>query len=133
VATLVSPPDIHYAVLLGIALTMILHVVRPFGIDVSSNADGGLDLHARGLLWVATVSKLRNRLVGIVENDSGNGPIRLSLADCPAIDSTIAGAIAEGAERAQQAGRVFVVVDPPDGGVPILENFDVAVVEPAPV
>ena len=131
-ATLVTPPDIHYAVLGGVVLTMILHVLRPFSIKANQTAEGGLELQANGLLWIATVSKLQDQLAAAIENDSGSGPISLSLGRSPAIDSSIAQAIAAGSEAAERAGRSFFVLDPPDGGAPILENFDIPLGEPQP-
>jgi len=129
-ATLITPPNVQYAVLLGVALTMILHVMRPFRIEIEQTADGGLDLRPRGLLWIATNSKLESKLAEIIEDDPGNGPVTVSLDRSTAIDSSIASAVAAGREAAVRAGRAFHVVNAPDGAAPILENFDIEVIEP---
>ncbi len=128
-ATLLTPPNVQYAVLLGVALTGLLHVVRPFRIEAEQGADGGLDLRVRGLLWIGTLNKLGCELVEAIEADSGNGPISISLDRSTAIDSSIAEAIAAGNVAARQAGRSFHVVNAPAGAAPILENFDVDVIE----
>ena len=124
VATLVSPPNVQYAVLLGVMLTGILYVLRPFSIEVESSSDG-LQLRPRGLLWIATNSKLKRELVEIIETDSGSGPITVSLDRSTAIDAAIADAVAGGRAAAGRAGRQFSVINAPDGAAAILENFEV--------
>jgi len=126
IATLVTPPNVQYAVLLGVLLTGILYVVRPFSIEVESS-DEGLSLRPRGLLWIATNTKLKRRLAEIIAADPGRGPITVSLDRSTAIDASIADAVAGGRAAADRAGRPYMVVNAPDGAAPILENFDITV------
>ena len=130
IATLVTPPNVQYAVLLGVALTGLLHVLRPFHIEIEQTADGGLGLRPRGLLWIATNTKLKMQLADIIEADSGNGPVTVNLDRSTAIDSSIADAVAGGRAAAIRSGRSFSVVNAPAGAAPILESFDIDVIEP---
>lgn len=127
VATLLTPPNVQYAVLLGVAFTAALHFFRPFHLDVESTADGELHLRPRGLLWIATNSKLKAALREEIANDSGSGMVTVSLDRSTAIDAAIADAVAAGQAQATRYGREYRVTNAPDGGVPILENFDLTV------
>ena len=126
VATLLTPPNVQYAVIIGVLLTVAYHVFRPFHIDAESTTEG-LHLRLRGLLWMGTLTKLNTELVKAIENDAGSGPITVSLDRSTAIDSSIAQSIAAGREAAERAGRLFVVVNPPFGAEPILANYDIEV------
>lgn len=128
IATLLTPPNVQYAVLLGVALTAVLHLVRPFHLEAEQTADGGLDLRPRGLLWIATNGRLGQELIEAIVTDPGNGPISVSLDRSTAIDSAIAEAIAVGNMAAGHAGRSFHVVNAPDGAAPILKNYGIPVV-----
>lgn len=128
IATLLTPPNVQYAVLLGVACTAVFHVVRPFHLDVETTTDGELHLMPRGLLWIATNSKLKQALREIISQDTGTGAVVVSLERSTAIDAAIADSVAAGQAAAQRAGREFRVTNAPDGGGPILENFDLTVV-----
>ncbi len=128
VATLVSPPNIHYAVLLGIGCTFLLHVIRPFSLEVVSTAQGGLDLRPRGLLWMGTNSRFSKRLAEVIESDAGNGIVTVSLDRSTAIDSATAGALRSAQEAAHSSGRGFAVRDVPRGADVILAGLDVTVI-----
>ncbi len=130
IATLVSPPNIHYAVLLGIAATILLHVTRPFSLEVNSTDSGGLDLRPRGLLWLGTNARLEGRLNEAIRADDGSGPVTVSLDRSTAIDAATAAAIASGRDAAADAGRSFVVSNAPRGAEVVLAGFDVEVTYP---
>lgn len=127
-ATLLTPPDVQYAVLLGVALTGVMYFARPVSIEAEQTENGGLHLRPRGLLFIASNSKLRDGLVDAINTDAGNGPILVSLDRSTAIDSSIAEAISAGREAAEQSGRTFHVVNPPDGAAAMLENYQIDVV-----
>lgn len=129
IATLITPPQLQYAVLVGVVLSIVLHVVKPLRIDVRGRDDETLHLEANGLLWIASIGKLRRLITQMIEADSGSGPVELSLGNIPAIDSSIAAAIAHGSKAATSSSRTFTVIDPPGGSGPILENWSVAVAE----
>ncbi len=127
IATLVTPPNVQYAVLFGVVLTVAFHFFRPFHLEVDG-ADDALLIRPRGLLWVASNSKLKDELRTTIRDDAGSGPITLSLDRSTAIDSGIADAVAGGQAAADQQGREFAVVNPPEGATALLENFGVSVV-----
>ncbi len=127
-ATLLTPPNVQYAVLLGVAATVILHFIRPFRLDVERTAEGELHIRPRGLLWIATNRKFKAALRELIAHDSGTGPVVVSLDRSTAIDSAIADSVAAGQVAAKRAGRPFHVTNPPEGAVPILENFDLTIV-----
>lgn len=127
-ATLVTPPNVQYAVLLGVACTAVFHVVRPFHLDVETTPDGELHLRPRGLLWIATNGRLKQALRETIAADSGTGAVVVSLERSTAIDAAIADSVAAGQAAADRAGREFWVTNAPEGGAPILRNFDLTVV-----
>lgn len=128
IATLVSPPNIHYAVLLGIGVTFVLHVVRPFSLEVVETDAGGLDLRPRGLLWIGTNTKFAESLTREIDAHPGKGLVTVRLDRSTAIDSATAGALVTGQEAAQRAGRDFAVRKAPRGAEIILSGFDVPVI-----
>ena len=129
VATLLTPPRVERAVLLGVALTVVFHFVRRFRLEVDRPVAGALSIRPRGLLWIGTTARFGRELVETIEADDGTGPVTVDLGRTTAIDAAIAGAVAEGAEAAERAGRSLVVIDPPDGAAGILDNVGVEVVE----
>jgi len=126
-ATLITPPNIQFGVIIGVVATAVFHFARPFHIDRSETSDGGLGLRPRGLMWIATISRLKTELKDMIEADHGTGPVEVNLDRSVAIDAAIGDAIAAGKAAAERQGRRFRVVNPPDGARPILENFDIAV------
>ncbi|MGI9607444.1 MAG: SulP family inorganic anion transporter [Acidimicrobiales bacterium] len=128
VATLLTPPNVQWAVLLGVGLTGVLHVWRRFELERVDAAAGELHLRPRGLLWVATTAALRDELMEAIEADRGRGPITVDLARSTAIDASIAASIAAGAGMAHDRGREFRVINAPPGATPILEGYAVHVV-----
>ncbi len=128
IATLVSPPNIHYAVVFAVGATILLHFLRPFSLEVVSAPDGGLDLRPRGLLWMATNARFARGLIDAIEADRGSGPVRVSLDRSTAIDAATAAALVSGKETAQNAGRTFSVSHVPLGAELVLEGLDVTVV-----
>lgn len=127
-ATLLTPPNVQYAVLLGVVATAVLHLVRPFHLDVERTPEGELHIRPRGLLWIATNRRFKAELCEVIEDDSGTGPVVVSLDRSTAIDSAIADSVAAGQAAASRAGRPYLVTNPPEGSVPILENFDLTIV-----
>jgi SulP family sulfate permease len=127
VATLLTPPNVQFAVLIGVALTVVFHLVRPFHLEVEEDETGAMLIRPRGLLWVASNTKLKNELRRTIGGDDGTGPIVLNLDRSTAIDSGIADSVAGGRAAADKKGRSFTVVNPPEGAAALLENFGVAV------
>jgi len=129
-ATLLTPPQVQYAVMLGVGLTLILHVARRFHLEVESNDVGELQLKPRGLLWIGTTTKLRDELRSTIEANPGSGPVVVNLERTTAIDSFIADSLASGgAEAAAAAGRDFWVSNAPDGAAGLLAHKKIAVVD----
>ena len=126
-ATLISPPNIHYAVLVGIALTVVLHLTRPFHLETNTTESGGLELRPRGLLWVATNGRFAGALVNAIEDDPGSGPVTINLDRSTAIDSATGAAIVAGQDIAVRSGRGFAVSNTPRGADVILEGLGVPV------
>lgn len=127
IATLLAPPQVQYAVVIGVVLTFVFHFVRRFHIEVESTDSGQLNLRTRGLLWVLTNSRLERELREVIAADTGTGPVTLSLLRTTAIDGDIARSVAAGSQVAHDAGREFRVVDPPAGGKAILRKVGVDV------
>ena len=127
IATLLSPPNIHYAVLVGIAATFVLHLVRPFSLESVVTGDGGLEVRPRGLLWMATNARFENKLVELIDADQNAGPVTVSLDRSTAIDAATANAIIAGQRSAERQGREFAVRNAPRGAEVVLTGIDVTV------
>ena len=128
IATLISPPNIHYAVLFGIAVTLILHFVRPFSLEVLSNENDELELRPWGLLWVGTNTRFSKRLNEVIEADPGHGPVTVSLDRSTAIDAATAASLVSAQATAQRSGREFAVRNAPRGAEVILSGLGVPVI-----
>ena len=62
-ATLVLAPSVQWAVMLGVVLTGIAHVVRPLSLDVAAGADGEETvITPNGLLWLASYDSFERQL-----------------------------------------------------------------------
>lgn len=128
IATLLTPPNVERAVVVGIGLTLVFHVTRRFRLEVGDAPPDELLLKARGLLWIATIARLRDDLRQAIEADAGAGLVTLDLSRTTAIDASIAQSVAEGARAAAAANRPFRVIHPPEGGRALLTNVGVDVV-----
>ena len=127
VATLVTPPNIQFGVIIGVIATFIFHVARPFRVEQAPTPEGGLSLRPRGLLWIGTNARFKRELDRIITSDPGSGPVVVDLAESVAIDAAIADAIAGGKAAAERKNRTLRVIHPPEGATPILEMFDLTV------
>lgn len=127
IATLLTPPNVERAVVLGIGLTFVFHLTRRFRLETEALPSGELILRARGLLWIATITKLRLELERAIGADTGRGVVTLDLARTTAIDSSIAQSIADGAKAASASERPFRVIHPPEGGRALLTSAGIEV------
>ena len=98
--TLAFAPRLERAVLLGIALTVVLHLVSSFKMETQAEADGTLTVQPSGLMWIATDSRFADGLRTAVEEAQGNVTIDFAntpFLDAPAVDvmATVASELAK--------------------------------------
>lgn len=108
-ATLVLAPDVQWAVLLGVALSSVVHFARPLRLETSAMAettDAALAprlVRPRGLIWLGSYRGFRSQLDEIIDRHPG-AEVVLDLGDDPALDPAVEEAVLEAQERLASTG-----------------------------
>ncbi len=106
-ATLAFAPAVQWAVLVGVALTVGVHLLRPLTVDAA--ADGGtVRLSPNGLLWLGSYRSFERQLREAAEAHT-NGDVVIDLGPEPSLDPTVEEAIGRLAEDLRAAGRELSV------------------------
>lgn len=124
--TLITPPEVYYAVIIGIIIAFAHHVLLNFRLDVSEATDGSLKLRPVGMLWFATNRALESKLDEVLRTHPDATDIEIDLGDIPSIDSGIADAI--GAGLASHRDRSLVVRNAPQGSEALLKGLALTLV-----
>ena len=100
VATILTAPKIHYAVLLGVGLSIALHFARRLTIRTVGETDTDRELHVRpeGLLWYFTQNSLREQLDSVADSNPTKD-LKIDLGELIAMDATTIDTIAQLAKR----------------------------------
>lgn len=123
--TLITPPEVYYAVIIGIVIAFAHHMLLNFRLDVSQPNEGSLHLRPVGMLWFATNRALETKLDEALTGHPNATDVEIDLGDIPSIDSGIADAI--GAGLAGHRDRTLVVRNPPAGSEALLNGLDLAI------
>jgi SulP family sulfate permease len=118
VLTLVLSPHIERAVLVGVALSVAVHLWRELRLEVEWTRVG-YDLHLRpqGVLWFGTARILEDRFVELLAENPDARTLRVHLRGLGRIDVTGALALKRVVEDARRAGlAVDIGLAPPAGG-----------------
>lgn len=133
-ATLLFAPRIEFAILLGVALTVVHHFVRPLRVIAEpsiASATGGTTSHEttsretvtvrpEGLLWIGSYKSLAARLREEVDAAPGSPDVIVDLGSQPAIDASVVDVMSEVATHLRATDRTLGWVNPPEGADALL-------------
>lgn len=91
--TLVTPPKVYWAVILGVVLALAHHLFLKFRIEVDDSDPGVLRIKPVGMLWFASTPELTDQLRAAGASHVQTPNLELDLSDIPSIDAGIADAI----------------------------------------
>jgi SulP family sulfate permease len=105
VATLAFAPHVERAVITGVVLAILVHLVRELTLHVNATASGEvLDIRLAGVLWFATAPSLPERVVAALEGRPEVTRLQLDLVGLGRIDLTGAMTLDRLVADAQRAG-----------------------------
>ena len=123
-ATLALAPRVEQGVLVGIGLSLGLHLWRELRIDVPRRIDGSiLHLEPRGVLWFATAARLERQVLDALAAEPDVDDLRIDLGGCGRVDFTAATVLGRLGDDAQSAGLKVVITRIPDNVTRHLERF----------
>ena len=112
-ATLLFTPRVERAVLLGIALTVVMHFSRRFSMDHTRANDGSVTVQPVGLLWMATDGKFEKGLRDAA--DAADGNVTVDFARSPFLNDAAIDAMSSVADELSERGQALDWSDPPVG------------------
>ena len=123
-ATLALAPRVEQGVLVGIGLSLGLHLWRELRIDVPRRIDGSiLHLEPRGVLWFATAARLERQVLDALAAEPDVDDLRIDLGGCGRVDFTAATVLGRLGDDARSAGLKVVITRIPDNVTRHLERF----------
>lgn len=103
--TLVLAPRIERAVVIGVALSIAIHLVRELTLRIEvSRADDTLEIRPQGVLWFGNAQRLEDRLIAVLREHRDVARLRLVLDGLGRIDVSGAIALYNLVEDATEAG-----------------------------
>ena len=123
-ATLALAPRVEQGVMVGIGLSLGLHLWRELRIDVPRRIDGTiLHLEPRGVLWFATAARLERQVLDALAAEPDVDDLRIDLGGCGRVDFTAATVLGRLGDDARSAGLKVVITRIPDNVTRHLERF----------
>lgn len=119
-ATLITPPEVFWAVILGVGLTIAHHFIFALRLIVDRADPAILRLRPEGLLWIGSNGSLAGKLRDAVSGNTAANSIEIDLGSIPSVDSGVADAIAEAVAVA--GDRSVSVVNAPTGSQTLLRG-----------
>ena len=114
VLTVALAPHIERAVLVGIGLTVAVHLWRELRLDVPSwTEEDALHLRPRGVLWFGTAARLEDTVLRVIGEHDEVQRLKLHLDGLGRIDTTGALALRKVLDEARTAGLTVEIVDVP--------------------
>lgn len=120
VATLVFTPRVERAVLLGVALTFVLHFARRFSMAHAPADDGSVTVHPVGLLWMATDNTFESGLRDAAQASRGNVTVDFSRA--PFLNDAAIDAMSSVADELAETGSQLDWSNAPPGSERMLNG-----------
>jgi SulP family sulfate permease len=122
--TLILAPHIERAIVVGVALSMLVHLLRELSVRIDvSLADRTLEIRPRGVLWFGNAQRVQQRLITVLARHDDVPRLRLVLDGLGRIDVTGAIALYEVIEDAARAGRQVDVEGVPPHSRAMLERL----------
>jgi SulP family sulfate permease len=110
-ATLATSPHVERGVLVGIGLSVAVHLWRELHIDTTVWQEGGtLHVRPQGVLWFGAVQAIEDRILDALARERGADVLVLHLDGVGRLDVTVAMALRTAMDEAERA-KVRVVVE----------------------
>ena len=123
VLTIVLAPHVERAVLVGIGLTVAVHLWRELHLDVPSwTEQDALHLRPIGVLWFGTAARLEDTFLRLIGERKDLQQLVLHLDGLGRIDMTGALALRNVLDEARAAGVAVEIVDVPTRSRRLVEN-----------
>jgi len=123
-ATLALAPQVERGVLVGIGLSLGLHLWRELRIDVPSRINGTiLHLEPRGVLWFATAARLERQVLDALASEPDVDDLRIDLGGCRRVDVTAATVLGRLGDDARSTGLKVTITQIPDNVARRLDRF----------
>ena len=114
VLTVALAPHVERAVLVGIGLTVAVHLWRELNLDVPSwTEENALHLRPRGVLWFGTAARIEDTFLRLIGEHREVQQLVLHLDGLGRIDTTGALALRNVLDEARAAGVAVEIVDVP--------------------
>jgi len=110
-ATILSPPNIHWAVLGGVALTVIVHLVRPFKVDIDYGDE--IIVRPHGLFWLGSAARFKHALATISENPNDQRPVIIDLSGIAGSPPALIGHLTKYHRLAARSNHSLKISNPP--------------------
>jgi SulP family sulfate permease len=124
VATLAFAPHVERAVITGVVVAILVHLVRELTLHVTATASGDvLDIRLAGVLWFATAPSLPERVVAALERHPDVTRLQLDLVGLGRIDVTGAMTLDRLVEDARRAGLSVEVRRVPTSAQGLLKRY----------
>ena len=112
-ATLAFAPRIERAVVLGIVLTVVVHLVSSFKMNKQTSPDGTVTVQPNGLMWIATDTQFANELRQAAAESTQD--VQIDFARTPFLDAPAIVAMSAVATDLSEQGRSFSWTNAPAG------------------
>ena len=121
-SVLVFTPRVERAVLVGVALTVVLHFSRRFSMDYTQKDDGSVTVQPVGLIWMANDGKFEKGLRDAAEaSDAG---VTVDFARTPFLNDAVIDAMSSVRDELNDAGHQLGWCDAPTGAERMLSAVD---------
>lgn len=121
-AVLVFTPRIERAVLLGVGLTIVLHLVRRLALaETFDHATGTTVVEPVGMLWLGTESEFERALGEAAQR--ADGDVIVDLARLPFVDDATVDAMAAASRTLAERGHRLTWTNPPLGAERVLKSL----------
>ncbi|MDH3295881.1 MAG: SulP family inorganic anion transporter [Acidimicrobiia bacterium] len=108
VATLVLAPNVQWAVVVGVALSALVHVIRPLRLRAAPGPDGKTMLEPSGLLWIGSYRHFARQLRSAVADNPGD--VILAVGSESSLDPAVKETVAEVSDELAASGRRLTLV-----------------------
>ena len=123
VLTVALAPHVERAVMVGIGLTVVIHLWRELSLEVPSwTEEKELHLRPRGVLWFGTAARLEETFLRVIAEHREVQQLILHLDGLGRIDTTGALALRGVLDEARTAGLAVEIVDVPTRWRRLVEN-----------
>jgi SulP family sulfate permease len=122
--TLLLAPRIELAVVIGVTLSIAVHLVRELSLRLEVSVEGDtLEVRPAGVLWFATAADLQERLIELLERHPDAAHLRLALDGLGRIDLTGAMTLGHVLDDIRGAGMTIEVTGVPPQARGLLERY----------